>query len=267
MLMGDVYLEQMHDVQAALSTYKEAKHKISERPGDIEVVSTQLPDLDLRIAECYRLMDRYDRAESILDSMQISYKSKSVAVQIANLRGDCYFSQGDFDGALTQYQEAIQWLMNEDWVNDALDRIALITEHPNRGPESLLRIHAQVEKLKKLGQYDEALSLCISAIIERDADITVDRIRLEIGDILALQTKALEAVSAYEELTQSQSSLAPEAQSRIAEIYWEHLGDPKQAIAAYSVLIENYPDSVLVADARKQIRRLAAGGVPGDNLP
>ncbi len=265
-IIGDVYLEQMHDVQAALSTYSEAKQKILAQPGIIRMVSAQLPELDLKIAECYRLMERYDEAETVLDSMQASYRSRSVLAQIAKLRGDCYFSRGNFDSALTQYQEAAKWLMNADWGNDALDRMALIKEHSD-APKSLLEVHTQVERLKKLGQYSEALAICKSAVEKYSANAPTERIKLEIGDLLTLQMKPLKAVSAYEELTQSQSPLAPEAQSRIARIYWEQLNDLGKSIAAYSALIENYPDSVMVADARKQIRRLAAASASSDNLP
>ena len=265
-IIGDVYLQQMHDVQAALSTYEEAKQKILAQTGNIQMVSAQLPELDLKIAECYRLMERYDEAEAVLDSMQASYKSRPVVAQIAKLRGDCYFSRGDFDSALTQYQEAAKWLMNADWGNDALDRIALIKEHSD-APKSLLEVHAQVERLKKLAQYSEALAVCKSAVGRYGANASTDRIKLEIGELLALQMKPLEAVSAYAELTQSQSPLAPEAQSRIARIYWEKLSDLEKSIAAYSALIENYPDSVMVADARKQLRLLAAESASSDNLP
>ena len=273
-LIGDIYLQQMHDVQSALSTYTEAKRRISmldagyQMPDagyripdtGIRYLVSGILDLDLRIAECYRLMGRYDAAGNILNSIQTANRSprtrgsRSIVAQIAKLRGDCHFSRGDFDSALTQYQEAIQWLMNEDWVNDSLDRIALIKEYSD-ARKAVLEVLAQVERLRKLGQYSEALALCISAVKEYKP---VDRMQLEIGDLLALQMKAMEAISAYEELIQSNSPLAPEAQFRVADIYWKQLNDPEQAIEGYSTLIENYPDSVLVSDARKQIRRLAS---------
>ena len=265
MLMGDIYLQQMHDVQTALSAYMAAKR--GAPPNSAGVLNARLPDLNLRIAECYRLMGAYDRAENLLDSMQTMYKSRSAVAQIAKLRGDCYFSRGDFDKALIQYQEAIQRLMNQDWVNDALDRIALIKEYPDHGPQSILKAYVRVERLRKLGQYDEALEIFIPIVEENGENPGVDRIRLEIGDLLALQMKAQEAVSAYEELLQSTSPLAPEAQFRIAGIYGEQLNDPEHAIEAYSALIADYPDSVLVANARKQIRKLASENASNTNLP
>lgn len=267
MLMGDVYLHQTHDIETALSTYMDAKRRALAQPNGARALHKQLSDLDLRIGECYRLMGKYDEAEKLLDSMQTKYKSRTMAAQIAKLRGDNYFSRGSFDEALLQYQKAIQWPMSEDWVNDALDRIVLIKDYPNHGPESLLNVHAQTERLRKLGQYDKALEIYVSAVKERGADAAVDRIRLEMGELLVLHMEAQKAVSAYEELIQSESPLASEAQFRIAGIYHQQLGDQKRAIEAYSTLIEEYPDSILVASARKQIRQIASEKSPGANLP
>ena len=261
-LIGDIYLQQLHDVKGALSTYTEAKREMEASPNKTTVSYVQL---HLRLAECYRLMGEYDTAENVLDSIQTKHQSRSITAQIAKSRGDCYFSRGDFDSALTQYQEAIRWVMNEDWVNDSLDKIALIKEYSDHGSAAaLLRTHAQIEKLRKLGRYSEALAL---AEEEHSKGISTDRIQLEIGDLMVLQMKPVEAISAYEELIQSHSPLAPEAQFRIAGIYWQQLGKSKQAIGEYSVLIENYPDSILVADARKQIRQLASENTRDSSLP
>ncbi len=262
-LIGDIHLQQTHDVKTALSTYEEAKHKIETRSGNAESLYKYIPNLSLRIADCYRLMGEYSKANTVLDSIPAKYQSKSIVAQIAKLRADCYFSGCDFDRALAQYQEAIQRIMNEDWVNDSLDRIALIKGYSDN-THPLLQVHAQVERLRKLGKYEEALMICTSAVKEHTP---ADRIQLEIGDLLALQLKATEAISAYEELIESKSSLAPEAQFRIGGIYWRQLENPEQAVQAYSHLIENYPDSMLVADARKQIRQLASEPPPHLNIP
>ncbi len=266
MLTGDIHLKHLHDAQTALFTYIEAKRRIKAQASNDDAMSTQVANLDLKIAECYRLMGKYDTAIGVLDSIKANEQSRSIAAQVAKLRGDCSFSRGDFDDALTHYKGATRWLMNEDWVNDALDKMAIIKEYSFHNSEALLEVHAQVERLRKLGQYSEALTICLSAIEGQDKSDPTDRIQLEIADLLALQMKAMEAISAYKELVQSQSPLASEAQFRIAGIYWQQLNSPQQAIEGYSALIENYPESVLVADARKQIRRLAFEQ-PSSSLP
>jgi len=262
--IGDIYLNQVHDAQAALSTYMEAKvwarsaESIFDDPG----IGAQIIDLELKIGECYCLMGQYDTVENLLNS--ISDRSRATTARIARLRGDCYFNNGDFDSALTSYQEAIQGSLNEGYVNDVLDKIALIKEHSS---QELLKTYAQVERLKSLGKYDEALVICLSSVKKYAGNNLIDRVKLEAGDLLSLQTRDREAISAYEELIQSQSPLAPEAQLRIAETYWQKLNDPVHAIESYTTLIEKYPDSVLVVDARKQIRRLASEKIPIGDLP
>jgi len=260
-LIGDIYLEQMHDVHAALSVYGEAKNRIRTQSG---ISGALYADLDLKSAECYRLMAEYDKAESLLDSVQRDHRSRSITARIARLRGDCYFSRGDFDNAVAQYKEAIEWLMNEDWVNDCLDKIAIIKEYSDSGLYALLQVHSQVERLQKIGEYDEALTLCQSAVKQYSP---ADRIQIEIGNLFTLQMKFMEAILAYEELVQSDSSLAPEAQFKIGEIHWQYLGDSERAIEEYSELIEKYPESIMVAEARKRIRQLAYDKVLDTNIP
>jgi tetratricopeptide (TPR) repeat protein len=260
-LIGDIYLEQMHDVHAALSVYRQAKAKVGNQSG---ISNALYADLDLKIAECYRLMAEYDKAENLLDSIQLRHRSRSITARVARLRGDCYFSRGDFDNALAQYKEAIQWLMNEDWVNDCLDKIAIIKEYSDSGLYALLQVHSQVERLRKIGRYDEALALCESVVKQYSP---ADRIQMEIGNLFTLQTRFMEAILAYEELVQSGSPLAPEAQFRIAEIHWQHLKDSGRAIEEYSALIEKYPESIMVAEARKRIRQLASDGILDTNIP
>lgn len=265
-LIGDIYLQQLHDLQASFSKYSEAKRIIDAQAdnSDNTALYQQLPDLYMRLAECYRLFGNYDEAEKILNVVQTRYTSRSMDAQVAKLLGDCYFSRGDFDKALTQYQKAAGWLMNEDWVNDSLDRIAMIREYSDRNAQAFLEVHSQIEILQKLGRYGEALSLCISAVKKYGPD---DRTQLEIGHLLALQLQTKEAISAYEQLIQSKSPLAPDALFQIAELYAKQLNDRKQAIEKYSLLIQDYSSSVFVSEARNQIRQLSQEQIPANNIP
>ena len=121
-----------------------------------------------------------------------------------------------------------------------------------------------MERLRKIGRYDEALALCEPAVKQYSS---ADRIQIEIGDLFTLQMRFIEAILAYEELIQSGSPLAPEARFRIAEIHWQHLRDSGRAIEEYSALIEKYPESIMVAEARKRIRQLASDGILDTNIP
>ena len=258
-LIGDIYLQQKKDVKNALSMYLEGRNTVEQQPGGMIAYYDQVIELDMKTAECYRLMGEYDKAENILDSIKNRDQTKSILAQVSKLRGNCLFSQGDFENALTQYQEAILWPMNEEWVNDALERIALIKEYLDQNGEDVLRIYAQVERLKKTGNYDEALRLCLS-----NAN---DDLKMETGEILTLQRRFLEAISSYEQLVNSESKLAPKAVFRMAGIYMNQLNDLDKAIKKYSELIEKYPESIMVVEARRQIRLFASEKLPSSHIP
>ncbi|MBM3213230.1 tetratricopeptide repeat protein, partial [Candidatus Poribacteria bacterium] len=255
-LMGDIYIQQKKDVQRGLYVYIESKRLMETWTGGM---GSRLLETELKIADCYRLIEKYDDAGRILDFAQLREQTKTALAQVAKLRGDVFFSRGDFEKALIQYQEAILWPMNEDWINDSLEKIALIKEYLDQDNTDALRIYAQVERLKELGQYDEALKLCVS--------YTDDRLKLAAGELFTLQLKFSEAILTYEQLVKSKSNLTPEAIYRIAGIYLYNLGDREQAIKKYSELIEGYPDSIFVAEARKQIRLLASGKTTDRHIP
>lgn len=264
-MIGDLYLNYMHDLPSALTAYSEAKSVIGPRSDEM---TGQLIDISLKMSDCHRLIGDYDVALEILDSIPKESISTSAESLIIKQKGDCYFSMGDFEGAKTQYKKATKGNLKEDWANDALDRIALIDEYSNDSMRDLLKAYANIKRLKAMGEYDNAFLECSNAVKKYPISGLLDRIQLEMGEILDLQNKYNEAIKVYEVLVRPDSQFAPEAQFRIAGIYWQRLNDKSRATDAYSKLIRDYPDSILVADARKQLQRLSANGViQGQALP
>jgi tetratricopeptide (TPR) repeat protein len=263
-ILGDLYLNSMSDLQSALSTYVEAKSFIDPQSDGM---TEQMTNLILKIADCYRLMGNFDMALDALDSIPKESRSLSIEARITKQKGDCYFSMGDFSGAKTQYKKATKSNLKEDWANDALDRLALIDEYS--GPLlDLLKSYANIERLKASGEYDNAFLECSNAMKKFPANGLIDRIQLVMGEIFDIKGKYSEAIKIYEVLVRPDSQFAPEAQFRIANIYWQRLNDKQRAIDTYSKLIRDYPDSVFVVDARKQLQQLSANGViQGQALP
>lgn len=251
LLLGDIYFYQMHDVTNALSNYNESLKMLStsyENQG-------QIPFINMKIAECYICLEQYNKAEEFLTSIPQIYQTDNIKAQIAKIRGDIYFNSGDFEKAKAQYKIATSAILNEDWVNDALERMSLINDYTERNLQELINIFAKAERLIKLGQYDKAMEIYISA----KTKFNEDDIEFKIGDLLILMTKYNEAISVYERLCTSRSVLAEEAQFRIANIYWQKLGNFEKAIEAYTKFIENYPDSIFVSEARRNIQLLSTG--------
>ncbi len=217
----------------------------------------QKPFINIKIAECYICLEQYNRAEESLTNIPNTYQTDNIKSQIAKIQGDIYFHSGDFEKAKAQYKIATEAILNEDWINDALERLALINDYNERGLQELLKSYAKAERLIKLGLYDSAMEIYTTA----KAKFKEDEIDIKIGNLLILMAKYNEAISVFEALSVSKSVLAADAQFQIASIYWQKLGNFGKAIEAYTKLIENYPDSIFVSEARRNIQLLTSGKV------
>ncbi len=254
MLSGDVYFNHKHDIDNALFHYNESLKIINSAYGNQDS-RTQIPFIKMKIAQCYIYLEQFNKAEECLSDISDVYQTDNIKSQIAKVRGDIYFHKGDFEKAKAQYKIATETILNEDWINDALERIALINDYNEKNLQELMNNYAKAERLIKLGQYDKAMEIYTSA----KTKFKEDELDFRIGELLVLMEKYESAISVYTALSASKSSLSADAQFQIAYIYWQKLGNFEKAIEAYTKLIENFPDSIFVSEARKNIQLLSTG--------
>lgn len=254
--MGDIYLQKMRNVPEALSLYLKAKNLLETSSNPIEVAK-ESPNVYLKIAKSYMLMGHYEEVEKTVDMIPLKYQSSAVKAQIAKFLGDYYLAKGDFEKAKAKYELATNSELDEPWVNDALEKIAIIGDFLGHGLEDYLLLYAKAETFKELGQYDQALASLSEIVNSQMKGEPIDRAKLNLGEILQLKSNFFGAMGIYEELVSLKSRFAPEALFRIAEIYWRNIGDKRRAIEAFRKLINDYPDSILIPDARKNLQAIA----------
>lgn len=242
LLMGEVQLRGLRDVESAMSTYTMLERMPDAQPKMLEI--------KLRRAECSMLRGNYADAEAILQ--KIAEGEIRVNVEAKKLLGDTYFFMGKFKDSLEAYQQIIDLPEDTTFTNDALAQVAMITGNPDYFQQPLA-MYAETLRLELNGDYDDALK-GYNAIIEKFPDCSLkDELILTIADSLLRRELVEEAIQRLEELQQSDSPLAPEAQAKIGDIYRWQLKDVSKAMEAYSTLLEKYPDSVLTTYARNQI--------------
>ncbi len=252
-MIGDIYVEKIYDPQSGMLAYSDAMAL-----SDVNSNPSEIIEIKLKMANCQRLMGLYDASFEILKSIPQDKIPITVKAKIDRIRGDCYFNMGDFENAKRYYKNATKGNLKEDWANDVLERIALIDEYSNGQTLELLKTYANLDRLKESGDFETALLGYSSAIRKYPKSDLTDRIQLEIGNLLSLKGEHDRSIKAYEMLVNSNGKFAPEAQFRIAMIYSQKLKDNQLAIDAYAKLIRDYPDSILVADARKHLQRLSS---------
>ena len=245
-LLARLWLHGVHDVDAALPIYR----ALANQP----LPAIQRTEAQLGVAECYLLQDRYDLARDLLERIVGDGSQLRAAAQ--KLIGDSYLYQSDFRSAAAEYKKVPSFSPSDALSNDALDRMILIqsnSDYMNVPLEGYVR----ALKANLRGKPDEARQICRETIEVYPEALIVDDAWLLIGDIHRNQGSHGDAIAAYEKVVAEGEGTAAEGLNEIAVLYHSRLRDTEKALGAYRKLIRDYPDSVIVPYARRQIDALA----------
>lgn len=245
LLLGHVWLHGIRDVAAAMKTYQ----SLMSQP----LTSAQETEVQLRLAECQILQGQYNLAQNVLRPMAGGHGKFKAEAQ--KLIGDSLLLQERFEDAVTAYHTVLEIAAFHPASNDALDRIVLINSNSDFNREPLKRYVKTLHAYLK-GQTDDALKQGAETIDLYPHALIIDELRLLFGDIYLNQGDHTSAIDAYHQVVNFESPRAPEAQSKIADIYRWRLGDVRKAMQMYSTLIDSHPESVVVAYARQQINEM-----------
>lgn len=235
---------QLHGINAPRIAQKTFQALLTQR-----LLTTQLVEAQLGLAECHILLKRYILAREVLEP--IANRPHIFRAVARKLVGDSYFFSADFDQAIKEYNKVIQISKSDQLTNDALERIVLIQNHSDY-LKIPLTDYATAVQLYLNGQTIEALQQCERSLETYPQATIVDAMWLLIGDIYREDAKDTEAINAYEQVVVRESLSVPKALVNIAEIYRQK-SDFTNAAATYTTLITDHPDNVIVVHARQQL--------------
>lgn len=241
LLLGEL---QLHGIRAPKVAQKTFQSLLTQR-----LVTTQLVEAQLGLAECHVLLKRYTLAREVLEP--IANRPNRFRAVARKLIGDSYFFSADFDPAAKAYNEVIRISKSDQLTNDALERIVLIQNHSDY-LKIPLTDYATAVQLHLNGETDAALQQCERTLEIYPQATIVDAVWLLIGDIYHKAAKDTEAINAYEQVVARESLGVPKALVNIAEIYRQK-ADLANAAATYTMLITDYPENVIVVHARQQL--------------
>jgi tetratricopeptide (TPR) repeat protein len=242
LLLGHLWLHGLRDVDAAQPIYQ----ALANQP----LPTTQQWEVRLRLAECHLLREQYAAAQNILRPLADGHGD--ARAEARKLVGDSYLFEGRFEEAIAEYKRVLDVATSEPLSNDALDRIVLIQSNSDYNDVPLKR-YVEALLLDLRGQTEEALKQCAATLKDYPTALIVDDLWLLVGDIHRRQRRYTDTIGAYQQVIALKSPIAAEAQVKIADLYRWQLSDLPKALEMYSALINDYPESVIVAYARQQI--------------
>ncbi len=241
LLLGQL---QLHGIRAPKVAQKTFQSLLTQR-----LVTTQLVEAQLGLAECHILLKRYTLAREVLEA--IANRTNRFRATAHKLIGDSYFFSADFDQASKAYNEVIRISKSDQLTNDALERIVLIQNHSDY-LKIPLTDYATAVQLYLNGEMEAALQQCERTLEVYPQATIVDDLWFLIGNIYSDESKNPEAINAYQQVVAQESLIAPKALVNIAEIYRQKT-DFDNAAATYTTLITDYPENVIIVYARQQL--------------
>ena len=244
LLLGEL---QLHGMRAPKVAQKTFQALLTQR-----LVTTQLVEAQLGLAECHILLKRYTLAREVLEPT--ANRTNRFQATARKLIGDSYFFSADFDQAIKEYNEVIRISKSDQLTNDALERIVLIQNHSDY-LKIPLTDYATALQLHLSGQTEDALQQCQRTLEVYPQATIVDDVWFLIGNIYREESKDPEAINAYQQVVAQESLIAAKALVNIAEIYRQK-ADFTNAAETYTTLITDYPENVIVVHARQQLNEI-----------
>lgn len=252
--IGEIKLKELGQAEEALSWYKE----VIRSPG-----SAVYYDALVRLGDCWMSMSELDSALFWFREILAIPLDKGKIEEIGFKLGEIDFYKGEFESALEKYQKLVLDFPRGFYVNNSLERIAILKENMEANPLGLLIFsQAMFEKIK--GNSQKSISLLGKLADSQDPSLSDDS-RLEIGRILRKEGDSKVAILNLERLIKDhpRSPFCALAQKLIGDIYYFDLNDLAQAEEAYLLLLKNFSSSLFVEEARINLKKINQQKVEG----
>lgn len=232
---------------------------ILEKALDIKGLSLEnLSYIKLDLADIYILNKNFWDASLMLGQVEKSFPNTPIGQEAKFKNAKISFYNGDFKWAKSQL-DVLKASTSQLIANDALDLSLLIQDNLFEDSSgTALKIYARAEFLRFINKNDEALNTLDSIKNNYSSNALVDDVLLSKAKIYNSQNKTNLAIEAYEEILahHSQSIWVDDALYSLGILYQDNLADKEKALHYFQKLIEDYPGSLFVIDARNRFRAL-----------
>jgi len=252
--IGWIRYKQLFDLDGALQVFDSVLAVTPAGPMVPTVLST--------IGDIYIAQNKLPVAVKKFQLMSGSPYANQDQKTLAQYRlAEIQFFNDKVDSALALLHPLTENL-KADESNDALLLQYFITENTLQYPQALKQF-SHAELFARQNKLSEAVSEFASIIDLYPAAPLADDALLKVAEYSILLKKFPEALAAYQKLLgdYKESIEKDKTQFKIGELYQYYFMDKQKAIAAYEVILEQYPFSLFSDEARKRIRQLRGDSI------
>lgn len=252
--IGMIRYKQLFDLDGAMQIF-DSVLTVSPAGPMIPIVLSTIGDIAIA-------QGKLDEASKRFSSINRSPYANAEQQTLAQFRlAEVQFFKGNFDSAVALLKPLTENL-KADETNDALLLQYLISEHQLQYL-NVLKQYAHAELLARQLKMSEAVAE-FSAIVTTypEAPLADDAI-LKMAEYQIQLRRYNEALASYHKLLDDfpLSTEKDKTYFKIGELFQLYLTDKQNAMKAYQVILEKYPFSLFVEEARKRIRLLRGDAI------
>lgn len=217
-----------------------------------------LASVKLELANIYILNNERWEAALLYGQIEKSLSNEPIAQEAKFKNAKLSFYNGDFTWAKAQL-DVLKASTSQLIANDALDLSLLLQENLAFDyTGNTLKMYAKADLYRFTNMPDKALSVLDSLAIYYPQTDLLDDVAMMKGEIFINKNNYTKAAEIFKSLiTQFPYSIwIDDAYFKLATLEEEHLNDKISAQKHYEELLQKYPGSLYVIDARKRFRNL-----------
>ncbi len=248
--IGLLQLNVFRSLGEAASIFQEITEQYPESPEAYHA--------ELNLGRVAILRNDLEQAQLIFSRLEDTAQTGNIAARARFELAQLHFYRGHLMSA-TSLTRALTRNTSNDIANDALDLKLLLTE--NEGPDSLnipLKIYGRAELYTRQGRYEMASTRIDTLLNQYPRHSLNDESFFLRAEISRSQGNTTAAADQFIRLTTRypKSPLADKSLFQAARLYEETLNDRQAALKTYNRLLQQYPGSLLLPDARERIRAI-----------
>lgn len=254
---GDIQFTHLKDMAAAIAVYKKIYDTATE-PNSKERLDAvfRLGDCHLALGEVAQAVNWYETARRLGGNRPgVGDKVKFALTRLEFYQGRFRNAKNMLEGIVAQPATGNP---EESMVNDALEMLLLI-EANFADSAGALRSYAHAEFLN-LKQNRRAAIDTLNDLIEKYPNAGIlPQAMYHLGSLYAEEGQYPSAVATLQAVTEKhgESIVGDRALFRLAEIHADKMQDYPQAQKLFEKLLETYPNSLYLEEARRRVRSLS----------
>ncbi|MBP0902663.1 tetratricopeptide repeat protein [Mariniflexile gromovii] len=234
-----------------------------EKTLELPLNDLQQAEVKLELGDILVLQEKFNDALIYYTQIQRNSKNSTISQEARYKVAKASYYKGDFKWAESQLK-VLKASTSQLIANDALDLKLLISDNKYEdSTQTALKLYAKADLLSFQNKTDESITLLNKILNEHKTEPIIPQALFKQAQLFEEQAQFEKAEANYEIIIENYPDgvLVDDAFFHLAELYENQSNQPEKAKSLYEKIIFNHADSIYFVEARKRYRALRGDAI------